>query len=89
MEVYLILNRKARNIDFYRNLGIIRSFFLESTYRLPVKNYLAFFSAKGIHPPFPLAENHFDKTPITEMGVPPPPLKKIAENFPKKWAKKG
>ena len=33
MEVYLILNRKARNIDFYRNLGIIRICFLESTYR--------------------------------------------------------
>ena len=48
MEVYLILNRKARNIDFYRNLGIIRSFFFWKVHKVARQKLLSnFFSAKG------------------------------------------
>ena len=50
------------------------------------KGFSGFFPLRGCPPPpTPLTENHFAKKPLAERGgVPPPPLTKIAENFPQK-----
>ena len=44
-----------------------------------------FFRLKGL-PPTTLAEIHFAKKPLTEMGGPPAPERNIANKNLKKWA---
>ena len=57
--------------DFFHDIP--DSFWVKEV-REAVKNYLADFYAKLLPPAFatPLAENHFAKKPLAEMGVPPP-----------------
>ena len=53
-----------------------------------------FFFAKGVPSlpptPYPLAENHFAKKPLAEIGgtAPHPPKWKVAEKFPKTRSKR-
>ena len=47
----------------------------------PIKNYLAIFFRLGDTLPTPLAENHFAKKPLAEMGVAPPPFKENRGKF--------